>query len=72
MLKPRPAYSPALNPQERIRQWLRRVGTRHHWFATLHEQIKAIRNVFRYMAGATAQVRRVCVLKTLESCVASL
>jgi transposase len=72
VLKPQPAYSPELNPQERIWKWLRRVVTHNHWFATLTEQIEAIRNFFRYLAGVKDQVRRLCGLKTPESLVASL
>jgi transposase len=72
MLKPQPAYSPELNPQERIWKWLRRVVTHNHWFATLREQIDAIRNFFRYLAGVKAQVCRLCGFKTPESLVASL
>lgn len=67
VLKPQPAYSPELNPQERIWKWLRRVVTHNHWFATLTAQIEAIRNFFRYLAGVKAQVRRLCSLKTPES-----
>jgi transposase len=70
MLKPQPADSPELNPQERIWKWLRRVAPHHHGFATLHEQIEAIRNFFRYLAGVKDQVRRLCGLKTAESLVA--
>jgi DDE superfamily endonuclease len=58
VLKAQPAYAPELTPQERIWQWLRRVVTHHHWFASLGEQIEAIRNFFRYLAGVTDQVRR--------------
>jgi transposase len=72
VLKPQPAYSPELNPQERIWKWLRRVVTHNHWFATLTEQIAAIRNFFRYLAGVKDQVRHLCGLKTPESLVASL
>ena len=72
VLKPQPAYSPELNPQERIWKWLRRVVTHNHWFATLREQIEAIRNFFRYLAGVKAQVRGLCGFKTAESLVASL
>ncbi len=72
MLKPQPAYSPELNPQERIWTWLRRVVTHHHWFATLREQVDAIRHFFRYLAGVKEQVQRLCGLKTPESLVASL
>jgi transposase len=72
MLKAQPAYSPELNPQERIRKWLRCVVTHHHWFATLREQIEAIRNFFRYLAGIKNQVRRLCSLKTPESLFVSL
>jgi transposase len=72
ILKPQPAYSPELNPQERIWKWLRRVVTHNHWFATLSEQIEAIRDFFRYLAGVKAQVQRLCGLKTPESLVASL
>jgi transposase len=60
VLKAQPAYSPELNPQERIWKWLRRVVTHNHWFATLTEQIEAIRNFFRYLAGIKDQVRRLC------------
>jgi transposase len=58
VLKPQPAYSPERNPQERIWQWVRRVVTHHHGFATLREHIEAIRHVFRYVAGVNAQVRQ--------------
>jgi DDE superfamily endonuclease len=56
VLKPQPAYSPELNPQERIWTWLRRVVTHHHWFATLRAQIDALRHFFRYLAGVKGQV----------------
>ena len=72
MLKAQPAYSPDLNPQERIWKWLRRVVTHHHWFETLREPIEAIRNFFCYLAGVKTQVQRLCGLKTPESLVASL
>jgi transposase len=72
MLKAQPAYSPELNPQERIWKWWRRVVTHNCWFATLHEQIEAIRNFFRYLAGVKTQVRRLYGFKTPESLVASL
>jgi hypothetical protein len=72
MLKPQPAYSPELNPQERIWKWLRRVVTHKHWFPTLHEPIDAIRNFFRYVAGVKVQVRYLCGFKTSESLVALL
>ena len=72
ILKPQPAYSPELNPQERIWKWLRRVVTHNHWFATLREHIDAIRNFFRYLAGVKDQVRRLCALKKPASLVASL
>jgi DDE superfamily endonuclease len=72
MLKAQPAYSPELNPQERLWKWLRRVVTHNHWFAALKEQIEAIRNFFRYLAGVKGQVRRLCGFKTPESFVASL
>jgi transposase len=69
VLKAPPAYSPELNPQERIWKWLRRIVTHNHWFATLREQIEAIRNFFRYLAGIKDQVRRLCGFKTPESLV---
>jgi hypothetical protein len=72
MLKAQPAYSPELNPQERIWKWVRRVVTHHHWFATLREQIEAIRHFFRYLAGIKDQVRRLCGFKTPDSLVAPL
>jgi hypothetical protein len=72
MLKPQPAYSPELNPQARMWKWLRRVVTHNHWCPTLHEQVDAIRNFFRYLAGVKVQVRRLCGFKTSESLVASL
>jgi transposase len=72
ILKAQPAYSPALNPPERIWKWWRRVVTHHHWFATLHEPTEAIRNFFRYLAGVKTQVHRLCGFKTPESLVASL
>jgi transposase len=70
--KPQPAYSPELNPQERLWKWLRRVVTHNHWFATLREPIEAIRHFFRYLAGVKDQVRRLCGLTTPVSLVASL
>jgi hypothetical protein len=70
VLKPQPAYSPELNPQEWIWKWLRRVVMHNHWFETLHEQIEAIRNFFCYLAGVKDQVQRLCGFKTPESLVA--
>jgi DDE superfamily endonuclease/Winged helix-turn helix len=72
VLKAQPAYSPELNPQERIWKWLRRVVTHNHWFATLTEQIEAVRNFFRYLAGVKDQVQRLCGFKNPEYLVASL
>jgi DDE superfamily endonuclease len=72
VLKPQPAYSPELNPQERIWQWWRRVVTHNHWFATLRGQIEAIRNFFRYLAGVKDQGRRLCGFQNPQSFVASL
>ena len=71
-LKAQPAYSPELNPQERIWKWLRRVVTHNHWFVTLQEQIEAIRNFFRDLAGGKVQVRQLCGFTTPDSLVASL
>ena len=72
MLEPQPAYSPELNPEERIWKWMRRVVTHNHWFATLQEEIQAIQNFFCYLAGRKAEVRRLCAIKTPESLVALL
>lgn len=72
VLQAQPACSPELNPQERIWKWLRRAVTHNHWFATLAEQIEALRDFFRYLAGVKDQVQRLCGLKTPESLVASL
>ena len=72
VLQAQPAYSPELNPQERIWKWLRRVVTHNHWFETLNEQIEAISNFFRYLSGVKDQVRQLCGLKTPDSLVASL
>jgi hypothetical protein len=72
VLKAQPAYSPELNPQERLWKCLRRVVTHNHWYATLKEQIEAIRNFFRYLAGVKKHVRRCCGFKTPASLVASL
>jgi transposase len=63
ILMPQPAYSPELNPQERMWKWLRRVVTHNHWFETLNEQVQAIRDFFCYVAGVKAQVRHLCALK---------
>jgi DDE superfamily endonuclease/Winged helix-turn helix len=71
-LQAQPAYSPELNPEERIWKWMRRVVTHNHWFNSLSTQIDAIRNFFRYLAGVKDQVQRLCGLKTPESFVASL
>ena len=72
MLKPQPAYSPELNPQERIWKWLRRVVTPHHGFETLREHIEALRNFIRDPAGVKDQVQQIYGLKTPASLVASL
>jgi hypothetical protein len=71
-LRPQPAYSPELKPQERIGKWWRRVVTHHHWVATLGAPIEAVRKVFRYLAGVKDQGLRLWGLKTPESFVASL
>ena len=72
VLQAQPAYSPELNPQERIWKWRRRVVTHNDWFATLTEPIEAIRTFFRYLAGVKDQVRQLCGFKTPDSFVASL
>lgn len=70
MLMLQPAYSPELNPQERIWKWLRRIVTHNHWFTTLQEEIQAIWNFFCYLAGRKVEIRRLCAIKTPDSFVA--
>lgn len=72
VLKPQPAYSPELNPEERIWKWMRRVVTHNHWFETRQEEIQAIRNFFCYLAGRKEEVRHLCTIKTPESLLALL
>jgi hypothetical protein len=72
MLIAQPAYSPELNPEERIWKWMRRIVTHNHWFESLTAQIERIRDFFRYLAGCKDQIRRLCGLKTHESIVALL
>jgi hypothetical protein len=72
MLRPQPRYSPALNPQDRLWQWLRRVGTHAHWFETLQEELQASRDFFCYLAGRQDDIRQLCAIKTPESLVALL
>jgi hypothetical protein len=71
-LKPQPAYSPELNPEERIWKWMRRVVTHNHWFESLQEEIQALRDFFSYLTGRKAQVRQLCAIKIPESLVALL
>jgi hypothetical protein len=71
-LKPQPAYSPELNPQERIWKWLRHVVTHNHWFEPLHQEAKAVRDFFCYLAGCKAQVQHLCAVKPPKSLVALL
>jgi hypothetical protein len=70
VLKPQLAYSPELNPEERIWKWMRRVVTHNHWFASLPEEIQALRDFFSYLSGRKAQVRQLCAIKIPESLVA--
>jgi transposase len=63
--KLQPAYSPELNPQERMWKGLRRVVTHHHGFASLREPSEAIRNVFRSLAGVKDQVQRLSLQRHL-------
>jgi hypothetical protein len=70
--RPQPASSPALHPQERLWKWLRRIVTHHHWFATLQEEIQAMRDFFCDLAGRKAEVQRLYAIKTPDSLVASL
>jgi hypothetical protein len=72
MLIAQPAYPPEPNPEERIWEWMRRVVTHNHWFASLTAQIEGIRDFFRYLAGCQDQVRQLCGFKTPESLVALL
>ena len=72
VLQAQPAYSPELNPQERLWKWLRRVVTHNHWGATLTAQSDAIRHCFRSLAGVSEQVRQLCGFQTPGSVVASL
>jgi hypothetical protein len=71
-LQAQPADSPDLHPQECIGNWWRRGVTHNHWLATFQEQIEAVRNFFRYLAGVKDRVRRLCGLKNPESFVASI
>jgi hypothetical protein len=71
-LAPQPAYSPELNPEERIWKWMRRVVTHNHWFKTLQEEIQAIRDFFCYLAGRQGEVRQLCAIKIPKSLVALL
>jgi len=71
-LKRQPVYSPELNPQKRIWKWMRRVVTHNHWFATLSEEIQALRDFFSYLTGRKTQVQQLCGLKTPESLLALL
>jgi hypothetical protein len=72
VLKPQPASSPELNPEERMWKWMRRVVTHNHWFETLQEALQAIQNFFCYLARRREEVRRLCALKIPESLVALL
>ena len=72
VLKPQPAYSPELNPEERLWKWMRRVVTHNHWFETLPEEIQALRDFFGYLAGRKEQVRQLCAITTPESLFVSL
>jgi hypothetical protein len=72
VLTPHPAYSPALNPEERIWQWMRRVVTHNYWFETLQAAMHAIQDFFCSLAGRKEEVRRLCALKIPESLVALL
>jgi transposase len=72
VLKPQPAYSPELNPEERIWKWMRRVVTHNHWFESLLAEVRAIRDFFCYLAGRKEEVRRLCTIKTPESLLALL
>ncbi len=71
-LQAQPAYSPELNPPERIWKELRRVVTHNHGCVTVKEHIEAIRNCFRYLAGGTVRLRQLCGCDTPDSWVASL
>jgi hypothetical protein len=57
-VKPPPAYSPELHPQERLWKWWRRVVTHPHWCPTFREHSEASRHFFRYLAGVNNQVRQ--------------
>ena len=72
VLKPQPAYSPELNPEERMWKWMRRVVTHNHWFASLQEEIQALRDFFSSLSGRKAQVRQLCAITISESLVALL
>jgi hypothetical protein len=72
MRMPQPRDAPALKPQERLWQWLRRVGTHAQWFETLQEELQAIRDFFCYLAGRQDDIRQLCAIKTPESLVALL
>jgi len=72
VLKPQPAYSPELNPEERIWKWMRRVVPHNHWFETLQGEIRALHDFFCHLAGRKEQVRQLCAIKTPESLLALL
>jgi hypothetical protein len=72
MRMPQPAYAPALNPQERMGKWRRRVVTHNQRFETLREAIQAMRTFFSSLIGRKAEGQRLCAIKTPESLFASL
>lgn len=66
-LQAQPAYSPELNPEERIWTWMRRVVTHKHWFDNRVEPIQALQGFVCYLAALKAQVRQLCGVNTPES-----
>ena len=53
-----PPYQPRLNPQERIWHQVRHERTNNHWFPTLDETWKAIRDASR--RWSVQKVKRLC------------
>ena len=71
-LTPPPASAPARHPEERLWQWMRRVVTPNHGFATMPEQRQAIRDGCCDLAGRKQEVRQLWTIKTPESLLALL
>ena len=57
-----PAYSPELNPIERVWKLTRRLCTHNRYFSTLQELVQSVKALFVHWSTRNSTLRRLCAV----------